>query len=359
MYPYSVVAGGIATKGDAAEAIARDPAVARHYSELNVRLLEAKQLQRDTQTYVSFRKHGRIFWTSRKVHLAAGERILSDGFNCVRGRCGNRISTTPRTPVLADVSEEPTSAELNTPAVRSQSVDEAVPGVFDSLRVASPIPSATGLIAELARSGALPGGIVGGGAVAPAGRTAGGAGTAPGGPMVPGATGPILGVVLFPLPGAGSVPDTNPIGAPVEGSPYQPLIPTTLLAPVSLAPIPPPGGSNGVNTPPGYPGSPPYPAPPSTAPGGLPNGNTPSPPVEEKQTPPPGHDMPPVPRTEDTPPGLPPTSSTPEPGTAAMVALGALAVVSARRVRSRMCRPADLRPYPPPANARPVRYVNT
>src|ERR1700730_7148647 len=74
VFPYSVVAGGVETQEDVAEALTRDPEVAQHYAELNVRALAPEHLKQDTQAYVSFRKNGRIYWTSEKVHLAKGER---------------------------------------------------------------------------------------------------------------------------------------------------------------------------------------------------------------------------------------------------------------------------------------------
>jgi hypothetical protein len=49
--------------------------------------------------YVSYRKGEQVYWTARKVTLAEGESILSDGQNDIRARCGNRISDTPQLPV--------------------------------------------------------------------------------------------------------------------------------------------------------------------------------------------------------------------------------------------------------------------
>lgn len=125
VYPYSVVAGGVESREDIDESIRRDPIVAEHYAGIDKNRMEVVNLRNDTSAYVSFRKNGAIYWTSKKVHVPQGERVLSDGTNCIRARCGNRISWKPRGPVLQNESEEPSSAQFNTPELRGQSLDEA------------------------------------------------------------------------------------------------------------------------------------------------------------------------------------------------------------------------------------------
>ena len=54
-------------------ALRRDPVVARHYSEVDLDSLREVHLDRDAFAYVSFRMDEKIYWTSRKVKLQAGE----------------------------------------------------------------------------------------------------------------------------------------------------------------------------------------------------------------------------------------------------------------------------------------------
>jgi hypothetical protein len=51
--------------------------------------------------YVSYRKGDKVYWTAKKLQLAEGETLLSDGRSEIRGRCGNRISDLPQLPVEA------------------------------------------------------------------------------------------------------------------------------------------------------------------------------------------------------------------------------------------------------------------
>jgi len=62
--------------------------------------------------YVSYRKGEQVYWTSKKMMLAAGETLLSDGQHDIRARCGNRIADTPQLPVEA---RGPSEQELDTP----------------------------------------------------------------------------------------------------------------------------------------------------------------------------------------------------------------------------------------------------
>jgi uncharacterized membrane protein YgcG len=250
VFPFSVVAGGVETKEDVAEAMARDPKVARHYAELNVRALAPEHLKQDTPAYVSFRRNGEIYWTSRKVHLSKGERILSDGSNCVRGRCGNRISMTARTPVLPDASGEPAEGEFNTPEVRGKSIDDSgLAQVFQPFLASTTAPDGMVLISGLSPSQAgWPGSAGGGGG----GIGAGGGGGGGGGGAVSGGSGGtvrsadagIAGVesafspaVLTP---SGIVPIPAVIGAAaIPASEVTPNATALLLAPQSSTAIAP------------------------------------------------------------------------------------------------------------------------
>ena len=48
--------------------------------------------------YVSYRFGDKIYWTSKAVHLKAGETIYTDGQHIARGRCLNCYSAHPMMP---------------------------------------------------------------------------------------------------------------------------------------------------------------------------------------------------------------------------------------------------------------------
>jgi hypothetical protein len=99
VYPHSVIRGGVRDGRELQLALTADHVVARHYTDFNVRRAEAVQVERDRKAYVSYRVGDRVYWTRQKLTLRKGEGLLTDGTNCVRARCGNRISDTPRLPV--------------------------------------------------------------------------------------------------------------------------------------------------------------------------------------------------------------------------------------------------------------------
>jgi hypothetical protein len=99
VFPYSVVPGGIRSAQDLADAAKNDAVVAEHYGNFRVRSVHAIRLKKDRRAYVSYRLGDHIYWTRSKVTLHAGETLLSDGKNVARGRCGNRVSDTPKLPV--------------------------------------------------------------------------------------------------------------------------------------------------------------------------------------------------------------------------------------------------------------------
>jgi hypothetical protein len=341
VYPYSVIAGGVESAADVAEAAARDPETADHYSDIRVNALEAVNLKGDTSAYVSFRKDGKIYWTSQKVHLAKGERVLSDGINCVRGRCGNRISWTPRRPVLPKQFQEPTSAQLNTPAVRGQSIDELpAPPILSGFETIPAFPSIASLIAATALP---PGGIAVAGGPSAGGRGGGGVGggaPAPGGGSGSEASsatpyyGDVVPAIVVPfLPGATVPPQSvtviqqntsiNWVAVLAETSIATPYLPGATVTPSSVST---PGAWNTTTTSVSYVETPPL-VPPDVAPPSIPDvPNTPSTPV------PPGtpQSPPDQPHTPCTPPQHPPcdhdASPVPEPGTMLLIGLGMIAI---------------------------------
>ena len=112
VYPYSVVPGGIGSVVEARLAMDRDPVVARHYQDLHLEKAVMVTVAEDKSAHVSYRIKDSIYWTRKKIRLAKGEQLLTDGTTVVRARCGNRVSDTPGT---TSALLEPPDGALNTP----------------------------------------------------------------------------------------------------------------------------------------------------------------------------------------------------------------------------------------------------
>jgi hypothetical protein len=110
VYPYSIIPGGVSDRADLARMVASDKVVATHYASLDVNKMRELTVTRPRAVYVSYRKGDKVYWTAKKLMLAEGETLLSDGSSEVRTRCGNRISDVPQLPVEA---KGPTSEELD------------------------------------------------------------------------------------------------------------------------------------------------------------------------------------------------------------------------------------------------------
>jgi hypothetical protein len=118
-------------------AIQNDSVVSSHYSDFNVRSAHLIWLAKERQAFVSYRLGDRIFWTTRKVTLRAGETLLTDGMHLARTRCGNRISDVPVAPTSP---AEPTDRTMNPPVVplRPELTTESLP--IDPIWTDSPPP---------------------------------------------------------------------------------------------------------------------------------------------------------------------------------------------------------------------------
>lgn len=207
VYPFSIVPGGVRSRAELKAAMQADRLVAAHYAGVDVDGLHPVTLARDLAAYVSFQKNGKVYWTSRKVRLAKGERVFQAGTPGltpgVRERCGNQVSEQPRTPVLPDIRNEPTGPILDTPVgqmatpaeIASASADlVAALGPAAAVESASPqIPVGAGPI--VFQGGGGGGGVFAGGGV-------GGGGGGGGGAASPGQTGGILPPTEFARPGA-------------------------------------------------------------------------------------------------------------------------------------------------------------
>ena len=271
IYRYSVVPGGVRSPEELAEAMSRDSVVAEHYEGIDPAKMRTERLREPMQAHVSYRIADRVYWTSRKITLQAGEPILTDGQKTVRGRCGNRVSVDPLLPTL-DIEPHPITFDsiINPVSASRQGLDPAMSYLAPPDVTSSPL---------------LPG---------PGATTFGG--SAPG--MA------LPGVVTAGVPPSGGT-------APVGGTP--------LSVPPSGGP--PPGGPPPGNPPDNPPGNPP--GPPSGPPGNPPGGD---PPVINPPGFPPGDTPPDVTPIPETP--LP----VPEPGTLLLVAAGVAALL-ARRLR--------------------------
>jgi hypothetical protein len=143
IYPFSLVPGGIATIDELKRAIAGDPALAAHYAGFNLLNARVTLLGRDRLAYVSYRKDNRIFWTTKKVRLTKGEKVITDGVHTIRARCGNLASDGRQSPTSAT---EPLEAVLdNAPTPGTSPDPESFAGITQAATetVASVRPAAS------------------------------------------------------------------------------------------------------------------------------------------------------------------------------------------------------------------------
>ncbi len=112
VYPYSVVPGGVQSADSLKNAVASDQAVSRHYAHFDYNHAHLFRLEQARDVYVSYRIRDSIFWTQKRIHLQAGELLLTDGKIMARAKCGNQISDTAK----PDISnEEPDESVLEEP----------------------------------------------------------------------------------------------------------------------------------------------------------------------------------------------------------------------------------------------------
>jgi hypothetical protein len=111
VYPYSIVPGG-AENVHEAKIDMSDPAVKVNYAGFNLDQLREEKLKTDLVGYVSYRMGDRVYWTSKKLTLHAGEVVFTDGAHIARGRCLNCYSALPMSPVRP---KEPTEKTLDLP----------------------------------------------------------------------------------------------------------------------------------------------------------------------------------------------------------------------------------------------------
>lgn len=110
IYPFSIIPGGVADGDELARVIRTDAVVATHYAGFDVANARAVIVTKPRAVYVSYRKGDQVYWTKKRLMLAPGETLLTDGKNEMRARCANRISDVPMYPVEAN---GPTESELD------------------------------------------------------------------------------------------------------------------------------------------------------------------------------------------------------------------------------------------------------
>jgi len=289
IYPFSIIPGGVAGKHELARVIRTDRVVAAHYADFDVVNARSVTVTAPRAVYVSYRKGDQVYWTRKKLMLAPGETLLTDGRNEMRARCANRISDVPMYPVEA---HGPTESELDSFVTEDGGGMMAVAAGLEGLDddpstgqryhtevfpngaglLAGAAPAARSRLADLmgspsARygSGISNGGTLGGGSGdgatrpstgAPVGSTPtpGGAGNGnTGSGDTPGASTPST-PTPTPTPDTGTVPNPDPgpgpnpeLPSPTPGVPGRPDGPDTPDAPGTP-------GNPGI---PGTPGSPP------------------------------------------------------------------------------------------------------
>lgn len=112
VYPYSIVPGGVHDPKELERVFENDPVVAAHYRNFDFRRARVLELTQDRTVYVSYRIAGRVYWTTKRVLLRRGEKVISDGKMTLRTRCGNQVSETARDEVSPN---EPSVARLEQP----------------------------------------------------------------------------------------------------------------------------------------------------------------------------------------------------------------------------------------------------
>ena len=106
-----------------------DPVVKAHYRNINFDEGRLSASFADSYLYSSYRKHGRIGWTSYKIRIPAGETVFlvnDHPRTYMRMVCGNLLSSAQGGAVLSDepTREEMEQGESGTPRFSPPSLDE-------------------------------------------------------------------------------------------------------------------------------------------------------------------------------------------------------------------------------------------
>lgn len=129
VYPYSVVPGGIEDARELKWFAEHDPVVAAHYAGFNYDRAQVVRLTLARTVYVSYRIGNHIYWTSHRVTLHKGEKLITDGTMTARTRCGNRVEETPQQQAAS--ASEPAEQKMEQPVGRGTAI-AAPPVPFQS-----------------------------------------------------------------------------------------------------------------------------------------------------------------------------------------------------------------------------------
>ena len=142
VYPYSIVPGGVHDPKELERVFEKDPVVAAHYRDFDFRRARVVQLSEDRTVYVSYRIAGHVYWTTKRVLLRRGEKVITDGKTTLRTRCGNQVSDTARNEVSPN---EPAVARLETPIKIDPGTAMLIPypADFESSLYAPSVPAFT------------------------------------------------------------------------------------------------------------------------------------------------------------------------------------------------------------------------
>jgi hypothetical protein len=103
VYPYSVVPGGVEDVKELKWVAEHDPVVAAHYAGFDYARAQVVRLTLARTVYLSYRIGNHIYWTSHRVTLKKGEKLITDGRMTARTRCANRVEETPQQQAAAPV----------------------------------------------------------------------------------------------------------------------------------------------------------------------------------------------------------------------------------------------------------------
>jgi hypothetical protein len=130
VYPYSVVPGGVEDVKELKWAAEHDPVVAAHYAGFDYDRAQVVRLVLARTVYVSYRIGSRIYWTSHRLTLHKGEKLITDGRMTARTRCANRVEETPQQEASP---AEPTAEKFDQPVRTGEGTAmEAPPVAFQS-----------------------------------------------------------------------------------------------------------------------------------------------------------------------------------------------------------------------------------
>jgi PEP-CTERM motif-containing protein len=161
VYPYSVVPGGVQSPQDLEQAAAHDKVVATHYAGFDFKRARLIELKHSQLMYLSYRMRDKIYWTSKRIKLHAGETVISDGKMIARTRCANQLSESAK---HAASPEEPPAEKFDEPFIADggSAMKSPFPGTFESAQHNLPAFDGAGGTAPLSNSYLFGPGVGGG-----------------------------------------------------------------------------------------------------------------------------------------------------------------------------------------------------